>query len=99
MVSPELAGFPGRRRFLWLRSAPHVVVDEHFVAGPFYRDLLPDVLLDRIEIERAFLVCQGDRLSFSPGTRGAADPVDIVLAVLGEVVVDDVGNRVNVQSP
>ena len=97
MVSP--GGFPGRSRLPRSRLTPHVVVDEHLVSGPFYRDLLPDVFLDRFEVEGAFLICQGDRLPFSPGPGGPADPVDIVLAVLGEVVVDDVGNPLDVQSP
>ena len=47
--------------------------------------------------ERARLVDQADRLARRARPRGAADAVDVVLGVLRQVPVDDVGHPLDVQ--
>src|SRR6266540_3949429 len=91
----RLPGRPGFPRLL-LRS--DVVVHEHLVLGPLDRHLFLDIFLNRLDVKGAILVGQRYSLPLGPGPGGAADPVDVVLAVLRQVVVDDVRNPINVQA-
>ena len=56
------------------------------------------ILLDGLQIQGAILIGQGDGLAFRSGPGGAADTVDVVLAILGQVVIDDMGDAVDVQT-
>src|SRR2546428_1479850 len=67
------------------------------VLGPVDGDLLPDELLDRLDVERAGLVDETDRLATGAGARGAADPVHVILGVLRQIPVDDVGHGFDVK--
>src|SRR5262245_66374826 len=80
-----------------LRARPDLRQDE-VVLGPLDEDLLPDELLDRLEVQRAGLVHERDRRAAGAGAGGATDAVDVVLRLLGEVPVDDVGPRLAVKA-
>src|SRR5439155_716638 len=67
------------------------------VVRPLHRDLLADELLDRLERQGARLVHEADRLAARPRAPRSADPVHVVLGVLREIPVDDVGHRLDVQ--
>src|SRR5262245_15124120 len=69
------------------------------VLRPLDLDLLADELLDRFDAEGARLVHEADRLAGRTGPRGAADPMDVVLRVLGQVPVDHVAHALDVQAP
>src|SRR5262245_50780574 len=70
---------------------------DQVVLRPLDENLLPDELLDRLEVQRARLVDERDGLATGAGPSRATDAVDVVLGVLGEVPVDDVGHRLDVQ--
>src|SRR6266511_1692126 len=69
---------------------------EPVVLGPLDADLLADELLDRLERQRARFIGEADGLAGGARARGAADAVDVVLGVLGQVPVDDVGDALDV---
>src|SRR5262249_35334038 len=71
---------------------------EQFLRRPLDRDLAADQLLDRVEREDVVVAGQRDRRAFRPGASRAADPVDVVLGVLGQVVVDDVRDPLDVEA-
>jgi hypothetical protein len=41
---------------------------------------------------------EADRFAYGLGTTGAADPVDIILGMTGEVVIDHVGDAFHIDS-
>src|SRR3990172_4881746 len=67
------------------------------VLGPLDPDLLPDELLDGLELERPRLVGEADGLARRARARRAADAVDVVLGVLRQVPVDDVTHALDVE--
>jgi hypothetical protein len=71
---------------------------EHVILGPFRGDLLPGERFDRLQVEGTVLV--GERYGFprGAGAGGAADPVDVILWILRKIVVDDVGNLLDVET-
>src|SRR6266481_391810 len=85
-IAPSL--FTGR---LDLRQDPVVL-------RPLDGDLLADEFLDGLDLEGARLVGEADRFAGGAGARGAPDPVNVVLRVLGHVPVDDVGHSFDVQA-
>src|SRR5207253_604735 len=73
-------------------------VDEHVVLGHLERQLEADVAFDRLEPLDVVLAGEADRPARRAGARGAADPMDIVLGIERQVVVDDVGDALDVQA-
>src|SRR5215470_1314855 len=71
---------------------------DQVVLRPLDEDLLADELLDRLEVQRASLVHERDRLTAGAGSGRAADAMDVVLRILGQIPVDDVGDRLDVQA-
>ena len=62
------------------------------------RDLQPDRPLDRPEERNLVGRAEGDGDTRRPGARGAADAVDVALRDVGQVVVDDVADAVDVDA-
>src|SRR5207302_8911090 len=54
---------------------------------------------DRLEHERGRLGDGAGRRAAGARARGAADPVHVVLLVLGQIPVDDVGDALDVEAP
>lgn len=73
--------------------------DEQTVVGPLDRDLVAQQLFERLEACDKDLVGQGDRLTKGPGAGRPADPVDVVIGMLGEIVVHHVRHAFDMQSP
>src|SRR5574337_581011 len=71
---------------------------EYRFVRPLHRNLEPDVPLDRVKRQYIFLVGEANRLAGRPGPRCPADPVDVIFRVLGQVVVDHMANRLDMQS-
>src|SRR5213593_2334604 len=69
----------------------HDLVHEGIVVGPLDGNLLADELLDGFDPQRARLIHHADRLAAGAGARRAADAVDVILGVVGQVPVHDVG--------
>src|SRR5215470_893701 len=84
----EAASLLGRR---------HHLGNEEVVLRPLDGDLLPDVLLDGLDPERARLVDEADRLAAGSGPRRPPDPVDVVFSVLRQIPADHVADRLDVQ--
>ncbi len=63
-----------------------------------HRDRLADLALDVAQPGALLGVAQRDRPALSPGARGAADAVDVALGHVRQVVVDDVGDAVDVDA-
>ena len=72
---------------------------EEALRRPLDRDLAADALLDRIEREYVVVAGEGHRGPECARPAGAADPVDVVFGVFRKVVVDDVGDALDVQPP
>src|SRR5262245_61337023 len=68
------------------------------VTGPLDTDLLSDELLDGLEQQRAGLVREADGFAGGAGARRAADPVDVILDVLGQIPVDHVAHAFDVKA-
>ena len=62
------------------------------------RDLLVDVRLDVRQRHPVALAGEADRVALGAQARGAADAVDVVLGIEGQVVVVDVRHAVDVQA-
>ena len=62
------------------------------------RDLIADVLVDRVEGVDIVVAGQGEGLALGADPGGAADAVDVVLGVLRQIEVDDVGDAVDVKT-
>src|SRR4051812_46482648 len=62
-------------------------------------DLLPRGALDVAKIAALIRAAEGDRDAVGAGARGAADPVDILLGDVGQIVVHDVTDAGNVDAP
>src|SRR5262249_44949665 len=79
------------------RRIPKGPGGEELFGGPFDRNRAADPLLDRIE--RKDIVVAGQRDGGALRSRAArpTDTVDIVLGVLRQVVVDDVGHTFDVK--
>ena len=60
---------------------------------------MADVLFDIHQRERVIFAGETDRVSACPGARSPADPVDIILRVLRQVVIDDMTDAWNMQAP
>src|SRR5262245_37615284 len=71
---------------------------DEVVFRPLDEDLLPDELLDRLEVQGAGLVHERDGLAAGAGPGRAPDAMDVVLGILGQIPVDDVGDRLDVQA-
>ncbi|PWB76904.1 MAG: hypothetical protein C3F15_04360 [Holophagae bacterium] len=69
------------------------------VIGEGDRDLVADVLVDGVEGVHVILARQAERRALGADPGRAADPVDVVLGVLRQVVVDDVADALDVQPP
>src|SRR5262245_23252377 len=81
-VVPSAPGVEARAALLrvpapLLGGRPDLRQDQ-VVLRPLDRDLLADELLDPLEVERAGLVHEGDRLAARSRPRRAADAVDVV---------------------
>src|SRR5262245_37671445 len=87
---------PAVRAMLARRVAD--VVGEHAVVGDLIRQLEADELLDRLQPLDVLLAREADRVPRRAGARGAADAVHVVLGVEREVVVDDVGDTLDVEA-
>jgi len=72
--------------------------DQEVVGDRQDPDLVADEGLDLRQGIDELLAGQTDRLAARPGPRGAADPMDIVLGVLGQVIVENVGHVGDVQA-
>ena len=59
---------------------------------------MPDKALNVGERDRVVLAPEANRIAERTDARRAADSMDVVLRVLGEIIVDDVGYIGNVQS-
>src|SRR5712691_960566 len=70
---------------------------EEVVVRPLHRDLLADELLDRFEVKGARLIHEADRLAARARARRAPDAMHVVFGVLGQVPVDDVAHRLDVE--
>src|SRR5262249_53235054 len=70
---------------------------DQVVLGPLDPDLLADELLDRLQVEPARFIDQGDALGAGARPGGAADAMHVVLDVLWQVPVHDVGDALDVQ--
>src|SRR5262249_4478564 len=81
-----------------LLGGGHDLVHEGVVVRPLRRNLLADELLDGLDAQRARLVHHADRLAAGAGAGRAADTVDVILGVVGEIPVHDVTDRLDVQS-
>jgi len=62
-------------------------------------DLGPDEALHVREDEGVSLAGKADGVAIRPGPRRPSDPMDIVLGILRQVIVDDVGHVRDVQAP
>ncbi len=71
---------------------------QQFLRDGRHRDLAADVVLDVGQRHHEILAAEADRVAFRAGARGAADAVDVVLGVLRQVVVEDVGDVRDVQA-
>src|SRR5688500_10675311 len=68
------------------------------VGGGGAGDVRSDEFLDVTQVLAFFGVAEGDGLAGGAGPAGAADAVDVGLGDVGEVVVDDVGDGVDVEA-
>ena len=59
---------------------------------------MADKILNIGERDRVVLTAKANRISECTDARRATDPVDVVLRVLGEIIVKDVGHIGDVQS-
>ena len=75
-----------------LPRAPRRLFDLNQASGldRLYRYLAPDIGLDIGQRDRGVLTAKADRLAERTDARRAADTVNVVLCVLGEIVVEDV---------
>ena len=64
-----------------------------------HRDGAADELLNGLELVLLVDVAEGDGGAAPPGPAGAADAVDVGLRYVGQVVVEHVGELLNVQAP
>ncbi len=74
-------------------------MDKQLIFGPFHRDLFLDVFVYVLDVEGPVFVGQGDSFALGPGPGGTADAVNIVFRVLGQVIVDYMGDPIDVQTP
>src|SRR5207253_9893629 len=97
--APPARGRRGRVRLRRASLARGVMdrMDEPVVLGHLERQLEADVALDRLEPLDVILAGEADRPARGASARGAADPVDVILGVERQVVVDDVGDALDVQ--
>ena len=79
-------------------SGGGVAFAEELLGRPLDRDLAADQLLDRVEREDVVVARERDGGSFRAGAARPADPVHVVLGILGQVVVDDVGDALDVEA-
>src|SRR5688572_12492214 len=79
-------GAPAPTRIAWRCALPPV----EWQQIPFER--VADLRLDRGQVGRVPFADEGERLAELARSRRAADPVDVLLRVLRDVVVDDVGD-------
>src|SRR5262249_50399198 len=74
------------------------LVEIEIVLRPLHRDLLTDVLLDRLQIERTRFVNERDGLAARTRAGGAPDAMNVVFGVLRHVPVDHVADGLDVQA-
>ena len=70
---------------------------KELLGRPFDPDRPADQLLNGIQGEDVIVAGEGDRGPFRPCPAGPADAVDVILRILGQVVVDHVGDALDVQ--
>src|SRR5262249_12002247 len=97
-ADPRRLRLPMRPRPGMARAQRRGVAPEEVVGGPLDGDLAADQLLDRVEREDVVVAGERHRGSLGSGAARAADPVDVVLGVLGQVVVDDVRHAFDVEA-
>jgi hypothetical protein len=71
---------------------------DQVVLRPLHEDLLADELLDRLEVQSALASSTRRWPCRRAGPGRAADAMDVVLRVLGQIPVDDVRDRLDVQA-
>ena len=59
---------------------------------------VPDITLNGVEGVDVVFTCESNGFPLSANPSSAADAVDVVLGVLGEVVVDDVADALDVET-
>ena len=62
------------------------------------RNRIPDQFFDILQISAFIVLAEGDRNPFLPCPGCPADPVNIGLADIGNVVIDDMGKLLNVNA-
>ncbi len=80
-------------------NRPGLVFLEPVVTGPYHRNWCAEKRLDGFQVKHIGFAGQGQGCSGFSGTRGAADPVDVVFRVLGEIIVDHMADVLHVNSP
>ena len=76
-----------------------LILAEILIVGDLGRDLVRQELLDGGESVNVLVAGQGISFASFPRPRGAADAVNVVLRVLRDIVVDDVGDIIDVKAP
>ena len=73
-------------------------LNEQFVSRPDDRDFVFQIIFYPIQMHGVVFATQSDGFAFGSGTCGSANPVDIIFRVLRQVVVEDMGDVIDMDT-
>ncbi len=86
-------------QLLEIRFYPLVIFDKKLIIRPLDRDFIFDEFMYCLKVKSAILIRQRDCYPLSAGSCRPTDPVNIILCILGQIIVDNVRNSIDMQPP